>query len=287
MSEPLVSVVVPVRDGAGLIGRQLEALAGQVGAPSFEVVVADNGSSDGLAGVVGGFAGRLDVRVVDASARRGASFARNVGALGHARGAKVLFCDADDCVTDGWVRSLAGGLDRFGIVTGPLVHVARLPDRVDVAGFRGLAAPRLSVVGLPYGDSANLGLRREVFESLDGFDTELLRGEDQDLSIRAQVAGHGLGWVDDAVVFVADRGTVGQGMRQFFLYGLWEVAVSRKYARSNRVERSVWSMVRPYVGLVGRSWQVLSGRTRRAWLVRASHRAGRLAGSAKFRHWCP
>lgn len=48
----LVSVVVPVRDGAATIGAQLDALARQRGARAYEVVVADNSSSDGTRDVV-------------------------------------------------------------------------------------------------------------------------------------------------------------------------------------------------------------------------------------------
>src|SRR5688500_9296124 len=97
------SVVVPVRDGAATIGEQLAALAQQDFPGSWEVVVADNGSRDGTADVVRSFRDRLPgLRLVDASARPGASHARNAGAAA-ATGEVLAFCDADDVVDPGWL----------------------------------------------------------------------------------------------------------------------------------------------------------------------------------------
>jgi Glycosyl transferase family 2 len=73
-----ISVIVPARDPAATIGGQLAALAAQRYEGSWEVIVADNGSAD--ATVADRWIGRIPgLRVVDASGRRGASHARNVG----------------------------------------------------------------------------------------------------------------------------------------------------------------------------------------------------------------
>lgn len=102
MNTPEISVVIPARNVAAVIGEQLASLSVQRGASSFEVVIADNGSTDALAESVAGFRDRLDLQFVDASAHPGASFARNRGAA-VARGAILLFCDADDVVNENWV----------------------------------------------------------------------------------------------------------------------------------------------------------------------------------------
>lgn len=123
MPQPELSVVVPARNVADVIGEQLEALAAQIGAPPFEVVIADNGSTDALAEVVSGFQGRLDVQIVDASAEPGAAYARNRGAR-EASGRVLLFCDADDLVNRIWVREMAAGVasrDRC-LAAGALLH---------------------------------------------------------------------------------------------------------------------------------------------------------------------
>ncbi|HYC24303.1 MAG TPA: glycosyltransferase, partial [Candidatus Bathyarchaeia archaeon] len=64
-SEPLVSVVIPVRDGAGVIGDCLRALAAQsVGREAFEAIVVDDGSRDRTAEIVGEVAAGMRLRLL-------------------------------------------------------------------------------------------------------------------------------------------------------------------------------------------------------------------------------
>ena len=68
----LISVIIPARDRAHVIGFQLEALADQRTERAFEVIVADNGSTDDTVAVARSFADRFArLEVVEASARRG------------------------------------------------------------------------------------------------------------------------------------------------------------------------------------------------------------------------
>src|SRR5713226_2419893 len=63
MERPRISVIVPSYNRCGLLRQTLESLAGQhFPADDFEVVVADDGSSDGTQAMVASFAGRLRLR---------------------------------------------------------------------------------------------------------------------------------------------------------------------------------------------------------------------------------
>ena len=65
--QPMLSVVVPVLDAEDVVSGQLEALASQEWSRPWEVVVADNGSTDGTIAVIERYRARLPaVRVVDA-----------------------------------------------------------------------------------------------------------------------------------------------------------------------------------------------------------------------------
>ena len=75
-----VSVVIPALNVADTIGQQLDGLACQNFNGNWEVIVADNGSTDSTREVVESFADRLPaLKVIDASDRRGINHARNVG----------------------------------------------------------------------------------------------------------------------------------------------------------------------------------------------------------------
>src|SRR6266511_2360708 len=91
----VVTVIVPCRNPGPHFRPLLESLAKQDLSEPWEVIIVDNGSTDGSRAVASEFAGRLNVTVVDASHRANASYARNVG-VRVASGDKLLFVDADD-----------------------------------------------------------------------------------------------------------------------------------------------------------------------------------------------
>ena len=88
--EPLVSVVVPVFNGARFLGECLESLLAQ-DYPAVEIIVVDDGSSDGSADLADGFAG---IRVLRRP-HEGLPRTRNAG-IRAASGSLIGFCDADD-----------------------------------------------------------------------------------------------------------------------------------------------------------------------------------------------
>lgn len=89
---PQVAVVTPVRNMARYIGETIGSVLGQSLA-SLEMIVVDDGSTDGTAAIVGRFA---DPRLrLLSTGGIGVSAARNLG-LGACRAPLVVFLDADD-----------------------------------------------------------------------------------------------------------------------------------------------------------------------------------------------
>ena len=100
---PLISVVVPVRNGMPWIDHQLLALSAQEVAAEWEVMVADNGSEDDTRSCVERWSGGDSrIHLVDASARRGAAAALN-RRFGTAHGSLVAVCEVDDVVRPGYL----------------------------------------------------------------------------------------------------------------------------------------------------------------------------------------
>jgi len=93
----MLSIVVPAYNETGRILPSLESILDYMARhhPSFEVLVVDDGSSDGTADVVASrFANDANVRVLGYATNRGKGYAVRYG-LQHARGEWVLFSDAD------------------------------------------------------------------------------------------------------------------------------------------------------------------------------------------------
>lgn len=237
MTAVRVSIVIAAYDAEATLGAQLDALRPQLG-DDTEVLVCDNGSTDGTRRLVETYAaGAMRVRLVDASARRGPAAARNIGASA-ASGTLLLFCDADDVVTPGWAAGLRTALQSADLVAG------RLDGRSLNRGNRASVSWEVSAeIRMPFwtrfgaGASSNLGIRRAVFESVGGFDERLRTGEDVDLCWRVQLAGFTFARSPGAVVLSRQRNGRRAVFRQAYAYGAGSRALQIKYRRHIDADR--------------------------------------------------
>lgn len=115
------SVIIPVRNGEALLQEQLRAIADEVSRTelAIEVIVSDNGSSDGTQDAVRRLAAESMpwLRLVDASGRRGAAAARNLGAAA-AQTKDLLFLDHDDVIQPGWLEAMSTAISSYPLVAG-------------------------------------------------------------------------------------------------------------------------------------------------------------------------
>lgn len=103
-STPAASIIVPAYNCGQYIGECLASLRGQ-GFSDFEVIVVDDGSTDGTAEIVETFADADSRFKLIRTENHGVSHARNI-ALDQVAGDYVLFADADDWVASDYVETL-------------------------------------------------------------------------------------------------------------------------------------------------------------------------------------
>jgi glycosyltransferase involved in cell wall biosynthesis len=281
----MVSVVVPCANAGGTLARQLEALAKQDYDGPFEVIVADNGSSDDSLRVAAEFHDRIErLAVVDASARRGQAYARNAGAR-VATGDALLFVDADDEVDTSYVAAMADALHAHEFVA------ARFDsDSLNPGWVRGTrqAFQTESVSDtfgyLPFAGGGGLGIRREVFERVGGFDEDYWRsGQDIDFCWRVQRAGASLHFVPDAVVRISWRASLPGLYRQGRHYGRGETYLYKKYREVGMPAQSLGAAVGDWRALARRLPRVRTKADLGSWLRRAGRCVGRVQGSVRHR----
>jgi GT2 family glycosyltransferase len=270
-------VVLCVRNGAETLARQLDALSAQAFGEPWEIVLVDNGSTDGTTALAGAWRARMPwLHVVD-EARPGLNWARNRG-VGVARAERILCCDADDEVGPGWMGAMVSALDRFDIVGGalePYPHVLRSGEWFECPQTTALP----TLFGQPYAVGANLGFARRVFDAVGGFDEAFGAGADEvDFCLRASRAGCSIGFAPDAVVRYAVKDTARALMRQRYGYGRGHQRLLAKYHRRAWVDRPPserWRDVARSAGsLAGTSRRVLRADTRLEYLARLAHVAG-------------
>jgi len=230
---PEVSIVIACRDAVLTLGVQLAALSRQECPVSWNVVISDNGSTDGTLALARSFADRLpELTIVDSSDRTGAGHARNVGS--RATSAPLLvFCDADDEAAPGWLAAMVQALQRHEFVAGRFE--AEKLNSTTARRSRPLqqsSGLQSSPFGpdLPHAGAGNLGIRRDVFLRNGGFDPVVGCLEDTDLCWRIQLAGTPLVFAPDAVMHVRLRSSLRTMWSQGRAYGAASALLTHRYA---------------------------------------------------------
>ena len=278
----LVSVVVPVLNEAADLEDQLAALAAQTYRGPWELIICDNGSTDGSPELARSWLPQLpNLRVVQAWERTGLNHARNVGVC-HARGDFVAFCDGDDAVDPGWLDALVAAASDADIVGGWLDHARLNPaatarhDPMDRLPMKHEFLP-----GVPGG---NCGVWRSVATELRWDEAFTFGGSDIEFSWRAQLAGYRVAWAPDAVVAVREPTSTRAVARQWYKYGASGPQLFQVFRRAGMGRSSVGHAARVWAWLivhVGDLWGPVHARWR--WVRVASYRAGRVVGSLRAR----
>jgi glycosyltransferase involved in cell wall biosynthesis len=282
----MLSVVIPCLDAEGTVGEQLGALSAQA-CPGWdgrlEVVVADNGSTDGSRRVVESFSSRLPgLRSLDAGQRRGAAYARNAGVRA-ARGDRLAFVDADDVVAPGWLAAIDRALDGHDFVASRF-DLARLnPVPVIHPQARGLQRAALPPY-LQHAGGSGLAIHRALHEKVGGFDETLARLHDTDYCFRVQLAGARLHFAADAVVYVRERKTpvgVFVQMRQRALHAM---SLARRYEGHPSVLTTEWAtFARRCAGELSWLLRIRSRNDWFEWMRNLGWLAGLAQGSVRYR----
>ena len=216
--EIFISVIVCTRNGGKRIANCLRSLE-RLRYPFHEVIVVDDGSTDGTAEVVQGFE---KVRLIRQEAS-GLSAARNKGALA-AKGEVLAYTD-DDCeVDEEWLSWLAYAFSTqdAGAIGGPNLPppagceveaiVSAAPGAPTHVMLRDRVAEHLP--------GCHLAVRREAFDKVGGFRPVYeTAGDDVDFCWRLREAGCELGFAAASFVWHHRRPSVRRYLKQQIGYG--------------------------------------------------------------------
>ena len=203
--ERAISVIVPVQNSGEELARLLDTLGRQTLPRSdFEVIVSDDGSAEPPVALA-----TDDGHVKVVSGLRSSSYAARNRGVAAARGHLLAFCDAD-CVPDpAWLERGLEALEGADIVAGRIQFI--VPDRVTVWTLIDMDTSKnqRQLVELGVGETANLFVRRELFERVGGFDPRFPSHGDYDFVERCVKSGARLAYSADAVVWHPTRDDAG------------------------------------------------------------------------------
>lgn len=199
----MISVIIPVRDDeAGLRTTLASLQACLEGQEDAEVIVCNDGGGEAISAI----ARQYGCREAKLSHRAGSYAARNAG-VRISRGDLLAFLDADQRVSPRWLKAGLAGLTESDYVGG---HVSvETPDdsgswhRYEKAN----AFPVLEYLKtMSFAPTANLFVRREVFDAVGPFCDRLQSGGDWEFGTRVAAAGFRQAYCSDAVSYHASRG---------------------------------------------------------------------------------
>jgi len=239
MSQPTVTVVVPVRNGTKVLPLCLNAMKTQsYPAELFEVIVIDDESTDDTAKMVESMAAEWQATGIKTKLRLirkpwgGAGAARNRG-VAEAWGEVVLFTDADCEPVSTWIEEMMKPLAdpsvqavAGGYLTKQSSAVARLAQAEFEDRYRYVA--RYKYVDIAFTHSA--AVRKPAFIQSKGFDERIPNNaDDLELSYRLAVSGHPIVFAPKGLVYHQHPATWSDYIKKKIGRGYWRTLVFKRY----------------------------------------------------------
>lgn len=284
-----ISVIIPCFNASDTLANQLNALERQNWTGNWEVIVSDNGSNDNTLSIVERYANKLPhLRIVDASDRKGAAHARNVGAKA-ANGDFLAFCDADDEVGNGWVQALAEAFDRSDFVASKFdstkmnaLWTQKIRPNTQKDGIQ-----QYSPSYFFHSGGSGIGIKRVWHEKIGGFDESMMVLEDTDYCFRMGLAGVTLTFAPNAVVHVRYKNTLWGIYKQAFLWGKGNVKLYKKYRNLGMAQYDWKTGLYTWYGILKKPLWIRNRTDFGRWLWQFGWSLGRLAGCCKFIVFAP
>jgi len=249
------SLIIPLYNRPQEIDELLHSLTLQT-YRSFEVLVIEDGSTDGAQAIVEGYRDRLDVRYFS-KPNEGQGFTRNFG-FERAKGDYFVIFDSDCLIPSDYLDIVASFLKRepLDAYGGPdAAHATFTPVQQAISysmtspfttgGIRG----NKKHLGTFHPRSFNMGVSRKAWEQVGGFKLTRL-GEDIEYSIRIQKSGFTIGLIPDAVVYHKRRTNFKQFYKQLHFFGRARINIYKHFPETLKLVHFFPAAFVCFLGLV-------------------------------------
>jgi glycosyltransferase involved in cell wall biosynthesis len=238
MSNPSLTVVIPCLNEENYIKDTINSFLGQDCKYDFEILIMDGGSTDNTVSIVNSFSKNEKVRLIN-NPNKTTPYALNLG-IQNSKYNHILIAGAHAFYPSSLLKTLLNYLrdnDEFSCVgsmlkTSPadstyksqaISDSSSSPFAVGNSLFRiGVNSP-LSVDTVAFGC-----YKKEVFDEVGLFDTDLTRNQDDEFNARLIKHGHKIALLPDPVIEYYARNSLKKLQKMFYQYGLFKPIVNKK-----------------------------------------------------------
>ena len=219
----IISVIVPVYNDSRGLKDTLESLVNQNSPPeNFEIIVADNGSTDNTLDVAKAFTQKYPklIRFVVEDKTQSSYAARNMG-IKNARGSIIAFIDADMSVDEDWLTGISDSLKEH--------QADYLACNVEIyTKGKSIFGLYNKMTGFPVEDYVRnlhfaptccLVVRKIVFENAGLFDSRLISSGDKEFGTRVYKSGYKIYYEPNIVMKHPARSSLKQLFSKSFRIG--------------------------------------------------------------------
>ncbi len=214
-----VSVVITVKNEEKNILGLMNSLMVQEN--PFEVIVIDSESTDRTLEILNSFKTNFDMKIISKKCTRGEG--RNIG-VKNSNYKFILFTDGDAVLDKNWIKEMRKSfLENYDVIAG---------KTITIGNEKFLNLERVELYFKNYDvtyPSCNLAYRKELFESLGGFDERFITAEDIDLNYRALKSGAKFHYNENAIVYNKARENLVSFIKQAFWNGYGRKQLSKKH----------------------------------------------------------
>ena len=225
-----VSVIVPAYNAQKTIGQCIDALLAQTyPRESYEVIVVDDGSTDGTTDVVKAYQVKYLYQ-----RNQGPATARNIG-VREAQGEIILFTDSDCVPFNNWIEEMVEPFKNKEVVAVKGAYKTRqksMTARFAQLEFEERFEMLKKAESIDMVDTYAAGFRKDIFLLMGGFDPyfPVANNEDTELSYRMSKLGYKMVFNPDAIVYHLNHpSTIRRYSRLKFWRGYWRTAVYKRF----------------------------------------------------------
>ena len=232
----IVSIIIPCRNEEKYIRKTIDSIIGQDFNYEFEVIVVDGNSIDSTKEILYSYQKDIKNLIILDNPKKIVPISFNLG-LNQSKGKYIIRVDAHSIIEKDFLKNCINVIDRKNAdcVGGATLHISNgiVSDSIMICqtskfGSGGVYFRRKNSKGR-YVDTLAFGAyKRSVFQSIGGYDEELIRNQDDEFNFRLCQSGGDI-WLDPTIKSsYFPRNSLMSFIKQYFQYGFYKIRVMQK-----------------------------------------------------------